>query len=193
MNDKLLYPLSVGREAANLAVEMLETTCRRIEIAGSVRRKRPMVHDVDLVIWPIVEVVETPQQLSLFLTEHKLTYQATALLQQARRLGWDEWPAETWPGIVRIPVSEESAHAVERIPIELYICEPDGSNFEALVQMRTGSAENNIRLAKRALELGLKYRAGYGVFDGERRVDDGTERGIWAALGWEYVPPERRT
>lgn len=193
MNDKPPCPLSVGQEAANMAVEMLRATCQRIEIAGSVRRQRPQVHDVDLVIWPIVEVVETPQQLSLFVVEHRKIYAATALLQQARRLGWDEWPADTWPGIIRIPTSAEFGLAVERIPIELYVCEPDGSNFEALLQMRTGSAEYNIRLAQRAIHLGLRYKAGYGVFAGSQRMDDGTEAGIWAALEWEYVPPEGRS
>lgn len=193
MNDKPLYPLSMGREAADLTAKMLAHACRRVEIAGSVRRGRPMVHDVDLVIWPLYDEVEDRQQLSLFIAEHKKTCQATGLLNMARKLGWDTWDVATWPGIIRIPPSDPAIDPVERIPIELYVCEPDGSNFEALWQMRTGSAEYNIRLAKRALELGLKYRAGYGVFDGERRVDDGTERGIWAALGWEYVPPERRT
>jgi DNA polymerase/3'-5' exonuclease PolX len=192
MNDKPLYPLSVGQEAAELAIEMIKPVCRQVAIAGSVRRKRPQVRDVDLVIWPEYEVVVVQQQLSLFITEHRPSYQATGLLHLARKLGWDAWDANTWPGIVRIPTSEESSLAVERIPIELYICEPDGSNFDALWQMRTGSAEYNIRLAKRAQELGLKYRAGYGIFEGERRMDDGTERGIWTALRWEFVPPESR-
>jgi len=192
MNDKPLYPLSVGQEAAELAIEMIKPVCRQVAIAGSVRRKRPQVRDVDLVIWPEYEVVVVQQQLSLFITEHRPSYQATGLLHLARKLGWDAWDANTWPGIVRIPTSEESSLAVERIPIELYICEPDGSNFDALWQMRTGSAEYNIRLAKRAQELGLKYRAGYGIFEGERRMDDGTEEGIFAALSLQYVPPEKR-
>lgn len=193
MNDKTLYPLSVGIEAAAMAAEMLEPVCRRVVIAGSVRRKRAQVHDVDLVIWPDYEVVTADHQLSLFIFEHKPSYQATKLLQLARKLGWVEWDPANWPGIIRIPTSEESGLAVERIPIELYICEPDGGNFEALLQMRTGSAEYNIRLAKRAQELGLRYRAGYGIYEGERRVDDGTEAGIFTALGWEYTLPEFRS
>lgn len=192
MNEKTLYPLPVGQEAAGMMIDLLKPVCRRIEIAGSVRRQRPRVHDVDLVIWPEYEVVVAGHQLSLFIVEHKPVYQATKLLHLAHTLGWDEWDPTNWPGIIRIPTSDESGLAVEHIPIELYVCEPDGSNFEALWQMRTGSAEYNIRLAKRAQDLGLRYKAGYGIYEGERRVDDGTERGIWTALGWEYVPPESR-
>ena len=191
MNEKTLYPLSVGVEAAGNMIDLLRPACRRVEIAGSVRRGRPLVHDVDLVVWPEYEIVEAVVQLTFFIREHKPTYVPTQLLHLARKLGWPEW-ADTWPGIIRIPASEESDLAVERIPIELYVCEPDGGNFEALLQMRTGSAEYNIRLAKRAQELGLHYVAGHGIFEGDRRVDDGTEAGIWTALGWEYVPPERR-
>ena len=191
MNEKALYPLSVGVDAAMNMIDLLEPVCRRVAVAGSVRRKRAQVHDVDLVIWPEYDVVVVDHQLSLFITEHRPAYQPTALLHLARKLGWPEW-ADTWPGIIRVPVSETAVTAVERIPIELYLCEPDGGNFEALLQMRTGSAEYNIRLARRAQELGLRYRAGYGIFDGMNRVDDGTETGIWTALEWEYVPPERR-
>lgn len=191
MNEKTLYPHWVGVEAAANMIDLLEPVCRRVAVAGSVRRKRPQVHDVDLVIWPEFDVVVIDHQLSLFITEHRPAYRPTKLLHLARKLGWGEW-TDTWPGIIRIPASEESGLAVEHIPIELYVCEPDGGNFEALLQMRTGSAEYNIRLAKRAQELGLRYRAGHGVFDGLNRVDDGTEAGIWKALGWEWVPPERR-
>lgn len=192
MNEKTLYPHWVGVEAAANMIDLLEPVCRRVAVAGSVRRKRPKVHDVDLVIWPEFEIVETVTQLSFFIREYKPGCVPTKLLHLARKLGWGEWAPGDWPGIIRVPTSEESGLAVERIPIELYVCEPDGSNFEALLQMRTGSTEYNIRLARRAQELGLRYRAGYGVFDGFNRVDDGTERGIWAALGWEYVPPESR-
>lgn len=191
MNDKTLYHYSVGVEAAANMIDLLEPVCRRVAVAGSVRRKRPQVHDVDLVIWPEFDVVVIDHQLSLFIAEHRPAYRPAKLLHLARKLGWPEWP-DTWPGIVRVPVSETAVTAVERIPIELYVCDPDGGNFEALLQMRTGSAEYNIRLAKRAQELGLHYVAGHGIFEGDRRVDDGTEAGIWTALGWEYVPPERR-
>jgi len=76
--------------------------------------------------------------------------------------------------------------------VELYICEQDGSNFEALWQLRTGSAEFNKNLVIRAMRLGLQYRAGYGIFRGEERIDDGTEAGIFTALGLKLVSPAER-
>lgn len=191
MNEKTLYPLSVGVDAAMNMIDLLKPVCQRIEIAGSVRRKRTQVHDVDLVIWPEDEIVMVDHQLSLFITEYRPAYQPTKLLRLTRKLGWPQW-SNIWPGIIRVPVSETAVTAVERIPIELYICDPDGRNFEVLWQMRTGSAEYNIRLSQRAQELGLHYVAGHGIFDGLNRVDDGTETGIWTALGWEWVPPESR-
>lgn len=186
-----LYSLQFGLEAAKSLMPLLAPVCQRIEIAGSVRRRRPQVHDLDLVIWP--NCIELPgQQLALFATDCPPIYHPQGLFALCRSLGWGNWGPGDWPGIIRIPTSPMDGLAIGRIPIELYVCEPDGSNFEALLQMRTGSAEYNVRLAKRAIEVGLRYKAGYGVFSGDQRVDDGTERGIFKAMGWEYVEPESR-
>ena len=46
MNEKTLYPYSVGVDAAMNMIDLLEPVCRRVAVAGSVRRKRPQVHDV---------------------------------------------------------------------------------------------------------------------------------------------------
>ena len=37
---------------ANQVVEKLAPFCQRIEVAGSIRRRRPFVHDIDLVVIP---------------------------------------------------------------------------------------------------------------------------------------------
>ena len=44
-----------GRSLAAEVVEFLGPVCQRIEVAGSVRRKKTLVHDVDLVAWPMVD------------------------------------------------------------------------------------------------------------------------------------------
>jgi hypothetical protein len=45
-----------------------------------------------------------------------------------------------------------------------------------------------------AHKLGLQYSAGYGIFEGDRRVDDDTEAGILRQIGiseW-YLDPSKR-
>ena len=49
--------LSQAQEIAESLVERLRPYCTRIEIAGSVRRLKPEVHDIEIVAQPILEPV----------------------------------------------------------------------------------------------------------------------------------------
>ena len=44
--------LERAQRVAELVIKKLSPYCERIEVAGSVRRKRPQVHDVDFVLIP---------------------------------------------------------------------------------------------------------------------------------------------
>ena len=56
--------------------------------------------------------------------------------------------------------------------------------------MRTGSAEHNIKLSKRALAMGMKLSHKGLIKNGKIVVS--TEKEIFEALGMDYVPPEER-
>lgn len=186
-----LYPYEVAIEAAEMAVRGLRDVCHRIEIAGSVRRKCKSVHDIDLVLWPKCDQVQTGQPN--FFGDAPTTKYPTPLIDLMLQNGWLAQRPEEYRRKLTLAAVDGDEYA---IPIELYLCEPDGSNFEALLQMRTGSAEFNVLLAQRAKRIGKTYRAGYGIYDAldpERRLDDGTEAGIFAALVLPYVEPEERS
>jgi len=53
---------------AEMVVRHLEPLCERIEIAGSLRRKRPVVHDIDIVAQPY-EGQELAMQMALGFAE----------------------------------------------------------------------------------------------------------------------------
>lgn len=46
------YPLEYAELEARDLAHALEPFCHRIEIAGSIRRRRPDVHDIDIVVIP---------------------------------------------------------------------------------------------------------------------------------------------
>src|SRR5262252_2157090 len=48
------YTLDVASRVASELVERIADTCVRVEIAGSIRRKRPTVRDIDIVCVPKV-------------------------------------------------------------------------------------------------------------------------------------------
>jgi len=47
-----MFATEVARTVAQKIVEELRPACDRIEIAGSLRRGNPAVHDIDLVLLP---------------------------------------------------------------------------------------------------------------------------------------------
>lgn len=192
MAHERLFPLLEAKEAAASAAALFSPVCKFVEIGGSIARKKGMVHDIDLVLWPIYDEI-TATQMNFFFDNLSVhpdlspTPLLTLLQSQFGLRGLDGSRRK-----IELPIGH-SAFPYNQIPVELYLCEPDGSNYNALLQMRTGSAKFNQSLAVRAKRMGISYRAGYGIFnkDGER-LDDGTEPGIFTALGLPYIPPSER-
>ena len=52
MSQSAYLKLETAQGIAAQVVEKLHPHCERIEIAGSIRRRRPLVHDIDLVCIP---------------------------------------------------------------------------------------------------------------------------------------------
>ena len=81
---------------------------------------------------------------------------------------------------------------VNSTQVDIYFA--DEQTWATLLLIRTGSAENNIRLCSRAKEMGWHLAAsGDGLFNdkGERIAGD-TEISIYNALGLPYQRPEER-
>jgi len=183
--------LSEAQAIAADVVAWLRPAVQRIEIAGSVRREKPFVHDIDLVVWPQVERIE--KSVDLFTREiierpSKLlnSLEARSRRKSGKTISRLERSTETlWP--------RKLSFYYRQMRIELYVSEPDGSNFGALWQMRTGSEAFNMSLAMRAKKLYLHYKAGYGIFDKDgRRVDNDSEAGIFQVLRLPWYDVTRR-
>jgi DNA polymerase (family 10) len=66
-------------------------------------------------------------------------------------------------------------------------------SFGAAMQYFTGSKDHNVAIRMRAVKMGLKLSE-YGLFrvEDETRVAGETEEGIYQALGLPWIPPELR-
>ncbi len=64
MSSGQRLPLVIARTVAERLIEVLRPGCERIAIAGSIRRQKPDVGDIELVAIPRIE--ELPGQLDLF-------------------------------------------------------------------------------------------------------------------------------
>jgi len=163
-------PYKRARDYAEKIVSELSPYCSRIEIAGSIRRKRPEVHDVDIVCIP----VDVPG------LKKRTLAKATELC-----CGEQVFRVQT---IIGVQVDIYFAHAGKT---DLF--RPMPSNWGTLLVCRTGSAQHNIKLCNAAAKLGLKWDPHHGVFDaGGECLASATEEEVFAALETFYLAPERR-
>ena len=135
--------LERAQRIAEAVVKRLSPYCSRIEVAGSVRRKKTTVKDIDFVLIPS----------DLWNLHHEI-----------KGMG----------------------------QVDLYFASEQ--TWATLLLIRTGSAENNIRLAIMAKKRDWHLAAsGDGLFDeGGQRLAGDTEESIYGALGLPYQRPEER-
>ena len=152
--------LGRAKTIAEEVIKRLSPYCQRIEIAGSVRRNKPTVRDIDLVLIP-----SDPWNLS-----HEIMGLGPSSLKG------EKLKRVTYNGI----------------QIDLYYATPEA--WATLLLIRTGSKENNIRLAMLAKKKGWHLAAsGAGLFNEKgQRVAGGSEESIYEALELPYQEPWER-
>ena len=77
---------------------------------------------------------------------------------------------------------------IKDVNVDLYSATEQ--TWGALLLIRTGSAEHNIELSKRALSMGMKLTHNGLTKDG--KVIASSEKEIFEALGLSYIGPEER-
>jgi len=152
--------LAYAQKLAEQIIEQIRPHCERIEVAGSIRRKKSEVRDIDIVLIP----------------KPLLWHRITATLQR----NMDAKAVKRGDIIAQLTVKDVNA--------DLYSATEQ--TWGALLLIRTGSAERNINLSKRALSMGMKLTHSGLVKSG--KVIASTEKEIFEALGLSYIEPEER-
>jgi DNA polymerase (family 10) len=172
----MISPLSLAKAqplAERIAAE-LQPYCISLAIAGSIRRARPFVNDIDLVVLPKDnDNLESIRRRMRQSQPEVITDSAQTLIIRLRNgVQVDLWIAR--------PESKD-----------LFAAAP--TNYGSILLMRTGSKEHNIYLIERAKSLGLTWNPYYGVFDGRGQcLAAATEEDIFAALKLDFTPPVAR-
>lgn len=136
----------------------------RVEVAGSYRRRRETVGDVDLLAIPA-----SPGDAARILDAFVAYPQVAAVLGRGD--------------------TKASVELGTGLQVDLRVV--GAESYGAALQYFTGSKEHNVRLRQRAIERGLKLSE-YGLFRGEERVAGADEAEVYAALGLAWIPPELR-
>lgn len=186
MIPKRKFPSEQAEEIAKSLASDLAPYCLRIQVAGSLRRMKAEVGDIELVYIPRFKSVA----VDLFITgEYKLTdwmlsgMIARGLLAKRRNIRGNE----TWG-----PKNKLAIHVPSGIPVDLFSTTEE-CWFNYLV-CRTGSADNNRRIASAAQARGWKwhpYGAGFTDQHGDL-VPVHTEQDVFTLLGLPYLEPCER-
>ncbi len=131
--------------------------------AGSLRRGRETIGDVDLLV--AAKADDAQAIMAAFI----------ALDPQAQVIG--SGPTKT------------SIRNARGLQLDLRIVAPE--SFGAALLYFTGSKEHNVQLRQRAIDRGTKLNE-YGLYQGETMVAGVTEQAVYEALGMAWIPPEQR-
>lgn len=166
--NKDRFPARIARAVAEKLTEELGPTAEHVEIAGSLRRNKPLVHDIDVVILPSGDGGTFETGLANLVQRGSLT------------------PVRDGDRIKAFVATKTG------IPVDIYVASRE--TFPTLLLIRTGSKDHNIKLAMRARELGMKLRAsGDGIEDVDGRLlRIGSEEEIFTLLRVPYAAPEQR-
>lgn len=200
MGDERRFPLDYARMHGEGIVDAMRPFCERIEIAGSIRRGRADVKDIEIVAKPLrVERTNLlgepelapfdPQPLiDAFnaTTPHGLEPRRVNTQNPHRPEGYE----------VRGPKYQALAVGLERIPVDLFfVLEP--ATWGAILFIRTGPHEWNRRAIRRATQLGIRFTQGYiervdGNKEGGEKVPSDEEADVFRALRSPVIAPENR-
>lgn len=152
-----------------LAALRASGTMERVEAAGSFRRMRENVGDLDLLA-----VAEDRTGASAAFTRLPGVIEVIAA-------------GETKATVLLAYHDYEGARRTIQVDLRIL----DADSWGAGLQYFTGSKDHNIRLRTMAERRGLKLNE-YGVFRDEAKVAGKTEESVYAALDLAWIPPEMR-
>lgn len=156
-----------AKSIADRIVEELRPHCERIEIAGSIRRKKSDVKDIEIVAIP------KPYEVGLFETGI-----ATVV---------NKWPKVKG----ELPCKYTQRILPEGIKLDLFFAEP--GNWGLILAIRTGSAGFSHKvLATSWVKAGYKSVDGYLYDNAGHRYYTREEKDLFRRIGLDYVEPELR-
>lgn len=189
MSTTTRLDLATARSLTDELIRFLAPDCERIEIVGSVRRKRPAVKDIELLVEPRVEPLVT----DLFggTTDYVPLEGLIAKSIQAGVFA----PRLDKNG--RSALGERYKRLLYRgVPLDLFI-RRDPAQWGVLMAIRTGPAEWSQRLVTQR-RFGGYLPDGWRVHDGGIYDDQGTlretpeERDVFELLELPWIEPQHR-
>lgn len=196
-----------GQAIAASLVQDLQDCCERIEVGGSIRRRRPVVKDVELILIPRWGTREVTGQAAMFGTNVEplnLTLERLEAMQSAGRLQVIK------PGthdVIPWALKPDGRYWRLWIPssgtkVDVFVCNPDTWGLNLMIRTGSGVGPGGRpqdgfapAMLKRWKEIshggmaqGAMLRSPTG-----RVIPTAEEQDVFAAMRVRWVPPEGRS
>ena len=158
--------LKEAEKLANQVKSAVSAHCDQIEIAGSIRRQKPLVHDIDFVA-----VAKSD-------TEWKKISEELKRMKAKQNCSGSS--------IIKAYLPLQNG----LFQVDFYRAKP--STFGIHLLIRTGSAEHNMWLAGYAISQGMRLKYSEGLIKENRAIAGEDEKGVFEALGLPYPIPAQR-
>lgn len=172
------FPRRLAMTVAREICEALRPVCSRIAVAGSLRRGKREVGDVEILYVPLTEERDDPQdmfaRIAVNLADERIAeLEAEGLLRRRKNVIGSE---------VYGPKNKLMQHCGTGIPVDLFSTTEE-SWWNYLV-CRTGPAESNQQIATLAKQRGWKWNPyGEGFSRGDEVVRMESEEAVFEFVG----------
>ena len=195
MTEKQRFPLGVALAVAHDLRVMLEPSCERIEIAGSIRRGRLDVGDIELLYIPKTSI-ETDMFGNVTKVHDAIDSVLSVYLQDGSMV---KRKNSAGHNIGYGKDNKFLVHQFSGIPLDIFATSVE--NWGMAMVVRTGPKDFNVRLMDRFQDLGMRGHAYGGVSihrlndeigDYWESLDCPTEEDVFRLAQWDYIEPEAR-
>jgi DNA polymerase/3'-5' exonuclease PolX len=160
--------LKAAEDLAEQVKAAVKVQCQMIEVAGSIRRQKTRVHDIDFVILARSDA------------------EWTKINQELKRL--KAKPNCSGNAVIKAFVPYQDG----LFQVDFYRAKP--STFGIHLLIRTGSADHNMWLAGYAFSKGMRLKYSEGLIKDGTIIAGEDEKSVFEALGLPYpLPSERET
>lgn len=183
---------AIANRAAEEVVELLRPACERIAIAGSIRRQRIEVGDIEIVAVPAFD--ERTEGLWGDVAHVDRLEQRITTLRDLDKLALRDVEIHRQDGTVEIGQRNGQsfkALTYDRIPLDLFIVRPP-AEWGVLFAIRTGPGDWNEKIVTDCQRFGRRVSGGQVLHLG-RPIPCPEEADFFEAVGQPWVEPALRS
>ena len=189
------FPRKIGLEIYNKFRSRILDTVSKCNYAGSLRRGKPVIHDIEIVVeyipavaykfdWNDMKLHEIDKETNLLHERmNSLLKEGIINTNRPRKDGKKNPFGKRYYRINYVDNGKE-------YPIDLFVAMPP-ADYNVIYLIRTGSAEFSHWFVQQGLRRGIKVKDGHLEKDG-LPIPTVSEKDIFNIMGVEYREPEDR-